>query len=193
MEALGARTLYGAAVDMDADTRCAFDLLLVGGLRRGEADALPWAFVDLEAGTVRIDVTETFRPKSRESCRTIPLPADVVERLRQRRAANPSAHFVLDRRIKRPARKPVGQKRATYQYDARSWVPLAAWLRKQGVRDLNPLHSLRKLSGSFVHESAGLEAARRHLGHATITTTSKSYLAARAAVVDLAVGPKFPA
>lgn len=63
---------------------------------------------------------------------------------------------------------------------------LAAWLRLTGLTTPNPIHELRKLSGSLINSSAGLEAARRHLGHATIATTSASYLAPRSAVVDLA-------
>lgn len=184
-----ARSLYADAAELDEDARTAFDLLLVGGLRRGEADALPWRHVDLEAGTVRIDVTEDFRPKSRESCRVVPLPRDVVERLKQRREAMPHASLVLERRLTRPARKAANQRRPAYVYHAKAWAPLTAWLRAKGVRDPNPLHVLRKFSGSWIHERYGLEVARQHLGHATITTTSRSYLAARTAVVDLVAGP----
>ena len=179
-----ARELYAAAASLDPDTRIAFDLLLCAGLRRGEADALPWAHVDLDAGTVRIDVTDTFRPKSRESYRTVPLPVDVVERLRARRAQLPNASLVLEGRKTRPPRKLSREKRSAYEYRAKAWAPLTQWVREQGVTDLFPLHSLRKMSGSFINAVAGLEAARQHLGHSDISTTARSYLATRAAVVD---------
>ena len=42
------------------------------------------------------------------------------------------------------------------------------------------------MSGSWVYSMAGLEAARRHLGHATVATTAASYLAGGAVVVDFA-------
>lgn len=174
------RKLYAAAVKLDPDTRTAFDLLLCGGLRRGEADLLPWAHVNLKAGTVKVDVTEFFRPKSKESYRTIPLPPDVVTRLRSRRAAAPAAEFVLEGRAPKLA---VGR---GYEYRATAWETLPVWLRKQGIQDRTPLHTLRKLSGSFIYGAAGLEAARRHLGHRDITTTAASYLAGASAVVNLA-------
>ena len=172
--------LYAAAFKLDPDTRTAFDLLLCGGLRRGEADLLPWAHVNLKVGAVAVNVTEFFRPKSKESYRTIPLPPDVVKRLRARRASAPAAEFVLEGRAPKLA---VGR---GYEYRARAWETLPAWLRKQGIRDRTPLHTLRKLSGSFIYRVAGLEAARRHLGHRDITTTAASYLAGASAVVNLA-------
>ena len=183
---LDPRALYAAAAALDADTRTAFDLLLCAGLRRGEADALPWAHVDLVAGTVRVDVTPTFRPKSRESYRTVPIPADMVARLRKRRAAAPAAELVLEGRKTLPARKPAGTTRPAYEYRAKAWPALTAWLKTQGMRDLTPLHALRKLSGSFIYAVAGLEAARQHLGHRDVSTTARSYLAARSVTVDLA-------
>ncbi|AKC83437.1 hypothetical protein IMCC26134_12885 [Verrucomicrobia bacterium IMCC26134] len=180
---LDPRKLYAAAAGLDPDTRTAFDLLLCAGLRRGEADALPWAHVDLAAGTVRIDVTEHFRPKSKESFRTVPLPPDVVKRLKARRKAEPAAAFVLNGSAPRLAAY-------GYEYRAEAWAPLTAWLKTQGMADITPLHALRKLSGSFVYAVAGLEAARRHLGHSTVATTAASYVSTGSAVVDLAAKKK---
>lgn len=184
---LDPRALYAAADDLDPDTRTAFDLLLCAGLRRGEADALPWAHVNLKAGTVTVDLTPTFKPKSKESFRTVPLPADVVARLKARRVAAPDADLVLESAPTKPARK--ANARAVYDYRAKAWGTLTAWLKTQGMRDLTPLHALRKLSGSFIYAVAGLEAARQHLGHRDVSTTARSYLAARAVTVDLAATP----
>jgi integrase len=177
---LDPRVLYVEAQKaLDADTRTAFLLLLVGGLRRGEADLLPWTNVDLKAGTVRIETTKWFTPKSKESTRTIPLPADVVKFLAARSAAARDAEFVLKGTPPRPAGR-------SYQYRAEAWETLTAWLRTQGVKTLTPLHSLRKMSGSLIYATAGIEAARRHLGHRDISTTAASYLQSGAATVDLA-------
>jgi hypothetical protein len=44
---------------------------------------------------------------------------------------------------------------------------------------------LRKMSGSLIYATAGIEAARRHLGHRDISTTAASYLQSGAATVDL--------
>ena len=173
------RAIYAAAREsLDADTRTAFLLLLIAGLRRGEADLLPWANVDFKAGTLRIETTKWFTPKSRESTRTVPLPPDVVKFLAKRRAAARHAEFVLKGTEPRPAGR-------SYQYRAEAWESLTAWLRTNGVRTLTPLHSLRKMSGSLVYAKAGIEAARRHLGHRDISTTAASYLQSGAATVDL--------
>jgi integrase len=173
------RALYATAIDgLDPDTRAAFLLLLVGGLRRGEADLLPWSSVNLTAGTVRVETTKWFTPKSRESTRTVPLPPDVLKFLTTLRAAAPDAEFVL----KGTPPRPPGR---SYQYRAEAWEHLTVWLRTQGVRTLTPLHSLRKMSGSLIYATAGIEAARRHLGHRDISTTAASYLQSGAAIVDL--------
>jgi len=187
---LDARELYAASANLDADTRTAFDLLLCAGLRRGEADALPWAHVDLKAGTVKIDVTPTFRPKSKESYRTVPLPADVVARLKAARKSAPEAELVLAPRLTKPARKAAGTKNAAYEYRAKAWPILTAWLKKQGLRDLTPLHALRKMSGSFIYALAGIEAARLHLGHRDVSTTARSYVATKSLTVDLSAPVK---
>lgn len=174
------RTLYAAATaSLDADTRAAFLLLLIGGLRRGEADLLPWANVNLTDGTVRVETTKWFAPKSTESTRTVPLPADVVQFLAALRAKALDAEFVLKGTAPRPAAR-------GYTYRAEAWETLTAWLREQGVKTLTPLHSLRKMSGSLIYSTAGIEAARRHLGHRDISTTAASYLQSGAATVNLA-------
>jgi integrase len=174
------RALYAAATaSLDADTRAAFLLLLIGGLRRGEADLLPWANVSLAAGTVRVETTKWFTPKSTESTRTVPLPADVVQFLAGLRATAPEAEFVLRGTPPRAAAR-------SYLYRADAWEPLTEWLRGQGVKTLTPLHSLRKMSGSLIYSTAGIEAARRHLGHRDISTTAASYLQSGAATVNLA-------
>jgi len=172
------RKLYAAAKSLDPDTRCAFDLLLVAGLRRGEADSLTWASVNLEASTLTVETTEFFRPKSKESHRVVPLPADFVVRLRQRKGSSPDSECVL----KGLPLAPAGE---FYRYRASAWGPLTAWLKSQGITDRTPLHALRKMSGSFVYSVGGLEAARRHLGHRDITTTAASYLAGGAVTVNL--------
>lgn len=61
------------------------------------------------------------------------------------------------------------------------------WLRPQGVESPSPIHELRKHYGSFINEAGGLEAARRHLGHKNVATTSASYVQARTATVDLSL------
>jgi integrase len=171
----------------DGEALAAFLLLLVAGLRRGEADYLEWSNVHLdgdgsaldgEGPRVDVQATRWWRPKTAESERSVPIPGDVVTFLRGLREANPGADFVLRGRAPK-ANASLGD------YRAYCWDRLAEWLRRQGVTARCPLHELRKMSGSFVNAVAGLEAARRHLGHRSITTTANSYAAAEPVTVAL--------
>jgi len=159
------------------DTLCAALLLLTGGLRRGEADLLEWANVNLTEGRITITTTMYFTPKTEEGDRVVKLPPDVAALLRARRKARPRAVFVLDG----PAPKPAAK---GYEYRAEAWPVLTEWLRAQGVKDKTPLHSLRKHAGSLVYAAGGIEAARRFLGHKKISTTAGSYLDAAEVVAD---------
>lgn len=175
-----ALALYEAALrdlERTPDLLTAFVLLLCGGLRRGEADLLPWAHVDLDAGKISIAATAHFTPKTEEGERVVKLPPPVVAFLRTRREAESAAAFVLH------GVAPKSQAKVVF-YRAHAWAPLTAWLRDQGVTARAPLHELRKHSGSLVYAVGGIEAARRHLGHRKVTTTSASYLDAAEVVAD---------
>jgi len=50
------------------------------------------------------------------------------------------------------------------------------WLKGKGITDVKAIHSLRKESGSLIAASFGIEAARQHLGHRDISTTSAHYV-----------------
>ncbi len=177
------RKLYAAALaELSGDELTAFRLCIVAGLRKGEADMLPWDHVDLDGALVTVAPTKWFLPKTKESQRSTPIPADVVLHLRARREANPAAEFVLS------GLDPT-KKRTAKVYRCACWKTLAAWLRTKGFASLNPIHELRKLSASVVNSMAGLEAARRHCGHGNIATTAAIYVTGSAVMVDLAAQP----
>jgi integrase len=173
------RDMFDAAkAQLLGDPLAALVLCLFGGLRRGEVDMLPWSHVDLENGFVEVRTTPHFRPKTVESERVTPLPTEALKILRKHRAAAPRAEMVLtglDPAVSRPVTKTR----------CKCWGPLRAWLRTQGFKTPNPIHELRKLSGSMINAAVGLEAARRHLGHRSIATTAGSYVTGSAAVIDL--------
>lgn len=143
-------------------------LCLWAGLRRKEGDLLTWAQVDLEQGQIYVRRTEHFEPKTEESERMIDLPAAAVEVLRTFKKGNKS-EFVMEGSDPDP--------KATYAHyrcDC-TWRDLVAWLKTKGVRQRNAVHMLRKESGSLVASAFGIEAARQHLGHRDIRTTSAIY------------------
>ena len=52
---------------------------------------------------------------------------------------------------------------------------LCCWLRKQGVKDLKPVHYLRKCYGSLAVADHGVFIASKLLGHASISLTVSTY------------------
>lgn len=147
----------------------ALSLCLWGGLRRREADLLTWAQLDFENGQIHIRRTIYFEPKTEESQRDIDLPIEAVSILREFREGSVS-EFVLEGSEPRL--------NATYDYYRadNTWRALNAWLRNKGVTQYKAIHMLRKESGSIMASQFGIEAARQHLGHRDIGTTSSHYI-----------------
>jgi integrase len=144
-------------------------LCLWAGLRRKEADLLTWAQIDFQDGLIHIRRTVYFEPKTEESQRDIDLAPEAIDVLRSFKKGSTS-EFVLDGAQPNPA--------ATYDYYRCDciWRDLNAWLRGKGVRQQKAIHSLRKESGSLIASVHGIEAARQHLGHRDIRTTSSHYV-----------------
>jgi len=151
----------------------ALSLCLWGGLRRKEADLLTWAQIDLEAGQIHIRRTPYFEPKTEESQRDIDLPQEALDVIRSFKSGSHS-EFVLEGSDARPS--------ATYDFyrDDGTWRKLNKWLRGKGVNEKKAIHMLRKESGSLMASQFGIEAARQHLGHRDIRTTSSHYVSKKA-------------
>lgn len=147
----------------------ALSLCLWAGLRRREADLLTWSQIDFESGQIHVRRTVHFEPKTEESQRDIDLGPEALDAFRSFKAGSQS-EFVLDGSDARPS--------ATYDYYRadRTWRGLNDWLRLKGVRDRKAIHALRKESGSLMASRFGIEAARQHLGHRDIRTTSAHYV-----------------
>ncbi|HEY4249236.1 MAG TPA: tyrosine-type recombinase/integrase [Lacunisphaera sp.] len=144
-------------------------LCLWAGLRRKEADLLTWEQIDFAQGQLYVRRTIYFEPKTDESQRDIDLAPEALDVLRSFKKVSES-EFVLDGAEARPE--------ATYDYyrcDC-TWRDLNDWLRSKGVRQKKAIHSLRKESGSLIASAYGIEAARQHLGHRDIRTTSSHYV-----------------
>lgn len=157
-------------------------LCLWAGLRRKEADLLLWAQVDLAEGQIHVRRTQYFEPKTEESQRTIDLAPEAVDVLRSFKDGA-TTEFVLEGAEPDP--------KATYDYyrcDC-TWRFLNAWLKSKGVKQPKAVHSLRKESGSLVASAHGIEAARHHLGHRDIRTTSAHYVGKKKRV-EVSIGLK---
>jgi integrase len=149
--------------DADPEAWKAFLLLLGGGLRKGEADALVWANVDTDRGVLRI-----LSGKTVDSIGEVPLGPETASEFGRLRKQATGPH-VLDGDI-----RPMAKDRRTYRAEA-TFERLTAWLRAHGVNDRKPLHALRKEAGSLVNALAGIHAASRFLRHADIGITAAHY------------------
>jgi integrase len=148
-------------------------LTLVCGLRRSEADALMWAQIDLDAGSLEMMDTEHKALKSTDSAGKIGLDAELVALLRGLKARAGKGVFVLETPMR--ARVPfTAHQSRTYRCDA-TFKTLVTWLQEQGVPGHRPIHTLRKEIGSVIASRDGIFAASRYLRHSDIRITSKLY------------------
>jgi integrase len=148
-------------------------LAAMAGLRRNEIDKLEWDAFHFEEGVIRIQATEHFRPKSRESENDVMIDAELVALFRGFYAQR-KGDFVIEGESKPDPLAPFGHYRCVTVFKA-----LLGWLRGHGVNSSKPLHALRKEFGSWVNEHFGLYAASAQLRHADIKTTSLHYIEAK--------------
>jgi integrase len=145
----------------------------MAGLRRNEIDKLEWLAFRWDQGTIRIEATQYFHPKSEDSLGDVEVDPELLAIFRafHRRA---KTNFVIESTI-------TPQPQASYSHYRcqRHFENLTAWLREQGITGNMPLHTLRKEFGSQVCAKHGIYAASRALRHADITITSQHYLERR--------------
>ncbi|QIF02898.1 tyrosine-type recombinase/integrase [Roseimicrobium sp. ORNL1] len=150
-----------------------FKILMLGllcGLRKAEVDTLQWRQVDVVGGTISIETTEHFQPKSHESEATVALDEGLAEMMKEwkKKATGP---FVIESQ-----QKPNYHKRKNAYYRANvHFRRLAVWLKAHGVDGRKPIHQLRKECGSIIATSSGILAAKSVLRHSTIDITAKFY------------------
>jgi integrase len=159
-----------------------FRLMLATGLRRGEALALHWSDVDLDAGQLRVRWTlsrtsrglELDEPKTDKSRRTVPLPRSAVETLRAHRC-----------RQEDEQRAAVGVWRDEgLVFTTEIGTPLEprnvlrrfeVLAERAGLRGVT-LHTLRHSAASFLL-AAGThtKVVQEHLGHSSYAITADIY------------------
>jgi len=143
------------------------------GLRRDEADKCQWDwfFTDHE-GRRYLEVRETpyFLPKSGEN-RIVPVEEALWKAIHD---GKKTEEFVIDGNpptLRDPERD---LKSKVYRCD-RAHRTLVAWLRKMGITNQKPCHTMRKEFGSYVATSFGLYHAQKLLGHSSPSVTSAFY------------------
>jgi integrase len=150
-----------------------FKIFLLGamaGLRRNEIDKLQWAAFRWNEGVIRIQATEFFRPKSRESEGDVLVDPELMEIFRGYHARR-RGEFVIESDSAPDNSKPYEHYRCH-----REFVELIGWLRSKGVVSRTPLHTLRKEFGSQINARYGLTAAQEMLRHADVAVTAAHYV-----------------
>jgi len=150
-------------------------LCLVFGLRRSEADMLLWSQLDLDKGVLHVESNRYHRLKSKKSAGDIELPPGIAKVLRGFKA-KAKAEFILDSKNSPKSR---GRR---YRCDA-TFSHLLGWLRKNGVDEDKPIHTMRKEIGALIASQQGICAASRYLRHSDIGITARIYADQKEAVV----------
>jgi integrase len=169
-------------------------LLLGTGMRIGEALALRWTDMDLDAEIPSVRVAATMVEPRRDAAtgqvfvaglhrqsttktgasRSIALPHVVVELLKRRR---PKERAQLDRQ---PVFPHVG---GGFLWPNNVRTKLRGVVADTPSAGVSP-HTLRRTVGTLVAHGAGLDAARDVLGHRDSSVTARHYVADTGRVVD---------
>jgi len=147
-----------------------FLLALGAGLRAREIDTLLWKQVDLDAGTISIQTTPYFKPKSEDSAGVVELDSEIASILRGYRA-KATGDFVIE--SDHPPKVNV-----SYHYlrAKKAFKELKLWLKLKGIDAAKPIHELRKEFGSQMCNAHGIYNASRALRHADVAITAAHYL-----------------
>lgn len=143
------------------------------GLRWGEATALQWRDVDLDADVPVLRVARAFKrgvsvrelgaPKTSRSRRTISLPPEVVDALRPLQGKG-EAHVFTG---------PAGGLVHHQVFHPRIWRPAVA---QAGIGKTPRIHDLRHTHASWlIAAGVPLPIVQRRLGHESIQTTVDTY------------------
>ncbi|MCI8525300.1 MAG: site-specific integrase [Oscillospiraceae bacterium] len=150
----------------------AYLLCLNTGLRLGEVCALKWSDLDLAGGVLRVSRTAirlkggltVQTPKTAASARTIPLTAQMLSLLAQRRGGAAADAYLLTGRTDRPMEP------RTVQYR------FHRFLRQNGLKDRN-FHTLRhSFATRCMACGADAKLLSEILGHSSVRTTLQLYV-----------------
>lgn len=143
------------------------------GVRWGEATALRWSDLDLDADVPQVTITRAWKrgpttrelgaPKTTKARRRVSLPAEVVDALRPHLGA--ADDFVFT--------GPRGGHVHHQAFHPRVWRPAIA---ASGIGKRPRIHDLRHSHASWlIAAGVPLNVVQRRLGHESITTTVDTY------------------
>lgn len=145
-----------------------FTLALVCGLRVSEIDHLLWESIDLDHCTLHVRTTEFHQLKSEDSEGVLDLSDKFCAYLSE------VVQHATDGFVVTVSEEEIAPASAKYRCQ-RHIDFLISWLRKKGIKEQKPIHTLRKEVGSIIASEEGIFAASRYLRHADIQVTTNFY------------------
>lgn len=183
-----ARAFLVALADEPLDYQAIFTTLLLTGMRRGELLGLEWPDVDFEKGVVHIRRTSQYggkekgvftdTTKTEQSVRSISVPAELLDLLRQYRAWQNERRLLLGDAwsaewIKHP-RLFTSSTGAPMHPDV-PYNMLHKMLKRHGMEPVS-LHSLRHTNATLlIGSGADVRTVSGRLGHSQTSTTLNIY------------------
>lgn len=194
---------------VEHDRLCAlYHVALTLGLRRGELLGLRWSDIDFESGTLTVaqQVSEdenrhvVIAPYTKSKQRTLPLPSDLAERLRQRQIEDRAeARTAQQRAAERAGADPI----PLVQWNALGLVfpsdvgtmilpsnfnrRFTALVRQLGLPAGTSPHTLRHTALTDLAAHGEAKAVQSIAGHADIDTTMRVYAGRRMGAMRAAV------
>lgn len=168
-----------------AKYRSFFEIALIGGLRRGEILGLRWEDADLEARTISVRQSSQYLPekgqyidelKTASSRRTLKLPPEVFDHLRQWRAEQAEERLKLGDRWKNDGNLIFTGTEGQALYPSAPWNWLKRFCAETGQRFIG-IHGFRHTNASLliVEADADPVTVSRTLGHSQASTTLNIY------------------
>lgn len=164
--------------------RAFFTLAIFGGFRRGELLGFEWSDVDFDTRVISVVRTSLFdkeqggtftgTPKTKGSQRSLKLPENVIELLRELKTEELKQKLLLGDRWVNSNRIFIAEDGAPMGVDsARHW--LEKFCKRNNIKYVN-VHSFRHLNASLlITNGVDVRTVSAALGHSTTTTTLNIY------------------
>lgn len=161
--------------------RVLMETLICVGLRRGEASGLMWSDLDFDGGTITVQRSVTYTPgdglqvgipKTFNSVRTIPIPANLISGFQQLQKEQAVPHsYLLGAYVFADTENPFSPIRPDR---------ITRWLRQfekeHGLRKISP-HGLRHTTATLLlSNGANVKVVQEILGHGDSATTLNFYV-----------------
>ncbi|MGN0171190.1 MAG: tyrosine-type recombinase/integrase [Acutalibacteraceae bacterium] len=164
-----------------------FSILLLTGMRRGEALGLEWQDFDFESGTVRICRTSQYSTgrgiftddtKTEQSKRLLSIPAELIDLLRRYRSEQAARRLKMGDQWDSDWQ---AHPRLFTQWNGKPMHPgapyqeLQKFLERHGMRKVS-LHSLRHTNATLlINSGTDVRSVAGRLGHTQTSTTMNIY------------------